>query len=444
MVTLSHNTAMPQGIIRRIFSGIGFVLGGKAAAGLISLAYLILATRFLGPAEFGMLVLAHGYVATVALIFGFPVWQTILRYGAQANQNGSLDRLVRLLHFGAKLELAAGVLAIAVAMMLVPLVGPRLGWSAEAMSFAQLYSFAVLGGVRSTPAGYAQLLGRFDLIGLHNMVQPSVRLTGALIVIAFGWGLKAFLVVWLCGALAEFAVLWGMGIWLAHRNLGNILWRPEKGKASQDNPGIWRFLFASNADATLGELAGRLTPLIIGWILGPAMAGLFAVAQRASVVISQPSQILGNTVFAEISHLIARGQGGAPLRQTLARVIGIALLVALPVLIIVTLFPNEIVNVLAGPAFSAAASVMIALVVARTIGIIGPPCSSALSALGQPALSMSANLFSSLICLSMLPWLLHSYGIMGGGIQALCQTALASSIMAFLVWRSSLKQFDRC
>ncbi|MGD9472581.1 MAG: lipopolysaccharide biosynthesis protein [Novosphingobium sp.] len=428
------------GVIGRIFSGIGFVLGGKAGAGLISLAYLFMATRFLGPAEYGMLVLVHGYVTTVCGIIEFPAWQAILRYGAEANRDGSSTRLSRLLRFGAKVELTGGVLAIVAAMALAPVVGPHLGWSPKAMAFAQVYSFAVLGSVRSTPAGYLQLLGRFDLIGLHNVVQPAVRLVGVLIVMAFGWGLKSFLVVWLCAALAEFVVLWAMGIWLAYRNLGANLWRPGAGKASEENQGIWRFLVASNADVTLSELAGRVTPLVVGWVLGPAMAGLFAVAQRATVIIAQPAQILGNTAYAELAHLVADGKGGKVLRQTLIKVIGIALLSATPVVLAVVFMPHQIVTLLAGSAFTGAAGVMIVLVIARTIAMIGPPCSSALSALGHPALSMTANLFSGLVFLPALPWLLHRYGLMGGGIQAFGQAILASGLLAALVWRSSLKR----
>ncbi|WP_235829503.1 lipopolysaccharide biosynthesis protein [Croceicoccus estronivorus] len=416
------------------------MLGGKAGAGLISLAYLFMATRFLGPAEYGMLVLVHGYVTTVCGIIEFPAWQAILRYGAEADRDGAMNRLSRLLRFGAKVELAGGLLAILAAMLLVPVVGPHLGWSPKAMAFAQIYSLAVLGSVRSTPAGYLQLRGRFDLIGLHNMVQPSVRLIGALIVMAFGWGLKSFLVVWLCAALAEFAVLWGMGLWLAWRQLGSSLWRPGGGSPSRENPGIWRFLAASNADVTLSELAGRVSPLIVGWVLGPAMAGLFAVAQRATVIIAQPAQILGNTAYAELSHMVAQGHGGAPLRNTLIKVIGIALAGALPVILAVTLIPNQIVTLLAGPAFTGAANVMIILVMARTIAMIGPPCSSALSALGHPALSMTANLVSSLAFLPLLPWLLHTCSLMGAGFQALGQALLASGLLALLVWRSSLRR----
>lgn len=426
------------GITGRIFKGLGLVLGGKAGAGLISLVYLIIAARALGPRDYGILVLVHGYVTAVCGIVEFPAWQAIVRYGAEAAEADAPHRLARLLRFGTMVELTGGGAAILSAMLLAPLVGPHLGWPPETVAFAIPYSFAVLGSVRSAPAGYLQLIGRFDLIGLHNIVQPLVRLTGATLALLLGWGLKGFLAAWLVAALAEFAVLWGMGLWCARRRLGTLLLHPERGSAKADNPGIWRFLVASNADVTLSELAGRIAPLIVGWILGPAMAGLFAVAQRATVIIAQPAQILGNTAYAELARMVAAGQGGAPLRRTLRRVIGIALLAAAPVVVIVALFPTPIVTLLAGSAFKAAGGLMVVLVIARMIAVIGPPCSSALSAMGFPALSMSANLFASLIFLPILPWLLHQAGLMGAGMQAVGQALLASGVLAALVWRRSL------
>lgn len=427
-----------SGTVRRIFAGLGLVLGGKAGAGLISLAYLFLATRFLGPADYGVLVLVHAYVTTVCGIVEFPAWQAIVRYGAEAEKAGEPHRLSRLLRFGSTLELSAGVVAILSAMVLVPVVGPHLGWPPKAMAFAPLYAFAVLGSVRSTPAGYLQLIGRFDLLGLHNLVQPCVRLIGTLVVIACGWGIKSFLVAWLIAALCEFGMMWAMGLWFACRDLGSALWRPRTGQVAAENQGIWRFLVATNVDTTFSELSGRAAPLIVGWVLGPAMAGLLAVAQRATVVIAQPAQILGSTAYAELAHIVAAGQGGRPLRRTLAKVVGIGLLAALPVVLLVLAFPQEIVRILAGPEFRDAATVMVLLVAARAIALIGPSCSSALSALGHPGRSMLANLLSSLMFLSVLPFLLHRFGLLGAGYQALGQAVLGSGLLVFLVWRSSV------
>lgn len=413
-------------------------MGGKAGAGVLSLAYLIIAARALGPSDYGVLVLVHGYVIAVCGIISFPVAQAIVRYGAQAQQDGAPRRLAMLLRFGGRVELIGGIAAVAAAALLAPLVGPRLGWSAAAMTLALPYSLAALGSVRSTPAGYLQLLGRFDLLGLHTLVAPGVRLIGAGVAAIMGWGLEAFLLIWLAAALSEFAALWIMGLWFAHSHIGDDLRQSEAGNIVTDNPGIWRFLIASNADVTLSELAGRLAPLIVGWIMGPAAAGMFAIAQRATVLIAQPAQILGYTSYAELARLVAAGHGGAPLRHALGRVVGIALLACVPVIAIVALFPTPIVKLIAGPAYAAAAGLMVMLVIARAIALVGPPCSAALSAMGRPGWSMSANLFASLIFLPVLPPLLHSFGLAGAGIQALGQAIIASVLLMTLAWRRSM------
>lgn len=430
-------TSGPALAVRRIYGGLGLVVGGKAGAGLISLAYMVIATRILGPQDYGILVLVHGFVTTVCGIVSFPAWQGIIRYGAHAQKENDTGRLARLLRFGAVVELAAGALAIATIIVLAPFFGPRLGWSGPALAFMPFYAFAALGAVRSTPAAYLQLRHRFDLIGAHNLVAPLVRLGGATFVLLSGGGLPAFLVAWLLAGIAEWLTLWAVGYWLARRDLGPGLHLNGLKGVRGENPGIWRFLIASNGDITLSELTGRLAPLMVGWWLGPAAAGLFSVAQRVTIVIAQPAQILGNSSYAELARMVAAGHGGDVLRRTLFGVIGIALASVMPVLLLVTLFSTQLIIVMAGPAFVGASGVMILLLFARAAAMIGPPCSSALSALGRPGLSVRSNLWASIAFLPLLPPMMHFWGLAGAGIQAIAQSVTASAMLVIFTWRQS-------
>ena len=436
------NAASPPDAVKRIIRGLGLVLSGKAGAGVLSLGYLAIAARLLGPSDYGVLVLVHGYVTAVCALVEFPAWQAILRYGAQAHREDSPHRLARLLRFSAAIELTGGALAILTAALLAPIIGPKLGWSPTALAFAVPYSFALLGSIRSTPAGYLQLIGRFDLIGAHNLVMPALRLGGVLLIWLLGGGLGAFLIVWMAAAIAEFASLWLIGLWFASRRLGATLRKPERGSAIVDNPGIWRFLAASNADVTLSGLSGRVAPLLIGWMMGPAAAGFFAIASRATVLIAQPAQVLGNTAYAEFARLIADGKGGRPLRRALLRLLGIAFAAVIPLLALVVLYHSAIVRLLAGASFSGAGGLMVMLLIARALAMAGPPTSAALSALGKPAWSVSANLVASLIFLPALIPLLQVFGLKGAAFQAIGQALLASGLLLALTWLQS-KRYDR-
>lgn len=425
------------GTVGRIYANLSRLLAGKAMAGLLSLAYLAVAARALGPRDYGVLVLVHGYVMAVAGIIEFPGWHAIVRYGAEAIEAGDSGRLARLLRFAGLVEGVAGLIAVAAAALLAPLVGPHLGWPPEALAFAAPYSFAVLATVRSTPAGYLQLAGRFDLLGLHNVVAPLVRLLGALAVVALGGGLRGFLIAWLTAALAEFATLWLLGGWVASRRIGGARLLGGVRGVADDNPGLWRFMWAANADVTFGELSARIAPLIIGWMLGPAATGLFAVAQRASVVISQPGQILGQSAYAEFARLVAAGQRGVRLGQALWRSVGYAFLAVTPVLLLVALFGGQLAALLGGRAFVAAGGLMLWLALARAILLMAPPTGAALTALGRPGLSLQANLIAGLGTLALLPLLLQGLGLWGGAAQALLQALTAATLLGIYFWRQS-------
>ncbi|HMI18859.1 MAG TPA: oligosaccharide flippase family protein [Sphingomonas sp.] len=428
-----------RGLVARIYGNLIKLLSGKAAAALLGLAYMVIATRALGPTDYGILVLVHGFAMTVGGIVEFPGWHAIVRYGAQALAEDDHPRMLRLLRFAGLVEGVGGIASILAAAILAPLIGPALGWSPTAIAFALPYSFAVLASIRATPAGYLQLLGRFDLLGLHNIVAPAVRLIGALIVAWLGLGLKGFLVAWLIAALAEWSAMWLLGVIAIRRTLRDPALLGSVRGAVAENPGLWRFMLAANADVTLTELAARIAPLFVGWILGPAAAGLYAVAQRATVVIQQPAQIMGQAAYAELARLVAGGGSGAALRTALLRCAGVALAAATPVLIILMLFGRQIAVALGGHAFAGAAGLILLLAIARTAWLVAPPASSALTALGRPTLSVAANLAINLGLLPLLPLMMLAFGLEGSGWHAIIQGAGASVVLLLMVFHQTRK-----
>ncbi|HEX7886773.1 MAG TPA: lipopolysaccharide biosynthesis protein [Phenylobacterium sp.] len=423
-----------QGVVGRIYGNLGRLAGGKAAGGLVSLAYIAMAARALGPADYGVLVLVHTYVMTVGGLIEFPGWHAVVRYGAQASQAGDRARLSRLLVFAGLVETAGGVLAVAVAALLAPVLGPRLGWSPTAVAFAGPYSLAVLASIRATPAGYLQLTGRFDLLGVHNVVAPLIRLMGAGLAVGAGAGLRGFLVAWLVAALAEWAAMWALGAWAARGQLARAHLAGGLGDVPAENPGLWRFMWAANADVTISELSGRIAPLAIGWMLGPAAAGLYAVAQRATAVLAQPAQMLGQAAYAELAKLTAGGDRGAQVRDAVLRAAGVALLAAAPVCLVIAVFGRQLVVLTAGEAFAGASAILVWLALARTILLAGPPITAALTALGRPGLSVWANLVSGGGLLLLLPPMLDGFHLAGAGAHAVIQAILAVGLLAGYAW----------
>lgn len=434
---LSAAKPFTRGSLRQIYSNLARLLSGKAVAGLISLIYMVIAARSLGPMEYGVLILLHGYVMTIGGVLEFSGWHAVVRFGARALADGDPPRLTRLLAFLSFVELGFGVVAVLVAAVLAPMLGPRLGWSSQAVAFAPVYSLAVLASIRGTPTGYLQIIGRFDLIGFQLLIAPAVRIVGATIVALTAGGLKGFMIAWLIAALTEWIVIWGLGWQVARTRIEVDHISAGFRTVKVENPGLWRFMWAANADTTLADLSGRISPLIIGWTLGPAAAGLFAVAQRGTAILAQPASIFGQAAYAELAHLSAAGEQGDRLRSTVLRAIGILLLAAIPLGVGIATFGRQLAILMGGAAFAAAGGLVAWLAASRCIMLASPPLSAALTALGRPSLSVWVNLVNGAALLLALPPLLTHFGLPGAGILAILQAVAGALLLTFFLWRET-------
>ncbi|WP_233151146.1 lipopolysaccharide biosynthesis protein [Sphingomonas mollis] len=412
-----------------VLANLGHLLGGKVAAGLISLIYLVLVTHRLGATDYGVLVLVNAYAVLVGSVLAFSGFHGVVRYGGLALESGDRAGFARIVRFMAVIELACGAVAVIVAALLVPLIGPRLGWSADTIRIAVPYSLAVIATVRATPQGLLQIAGRFDLIGLHQAVSPLIRLIGALGVWFAGGGLIGFITVWLVAAVAEGIAMWGFGL-IAWRRLaaGEPVRGPWRG-AARDTEGLKRFILITNFDITVRELAPNLAPLTVGWLLGPAAAGLLALTQRATSLLAQPTVLLSQASYAVLAAQVARGELAA-LRHTVWRSVVLALSVAIPIVLVLALIGDWLLVTLGGASFAGGTLLMILVAGARTAGLASAPLAAGLTALGLPGRSMTVGLVTSLALYPLLPLMLWLFGTDGAGWHALLQNGVAIVALA--------------
>ena len=419
-----------------VLANLGHLLGGKAAAGVMSLVYLVLVTHRLGAADYGVLVLVNAYAVLIGSLLAFSGFHGVVRYGGIALESGDPVGFARIVRFMAVVELGCGAVAILIAAIVAPLVGPRLGWSADTIRIATVYSLAVIATVRATPQGLLQIAGRFDLIGLHQAVSPLIRLIGALGVLVAGGGLIGFLTVWLVAAVAEGLAMWGFGL-VAWRRLaqGERLRGPWRGAARQTE-GFTRFILITNVDITVRELAPNLAPLTVGWLLGPAAAGLLALTQRATALLAQPTVLLSQASYAVLAGQVARGELAA-LRHTVWRSAGLALAVAVPIMLVLALLGDRLLIAFGGSSFGGGTMLLVLVAAARTAGLASAPLAAGLTALGLPGRSMAVGLVTSLALYPLLPVLLWVGGTDGAGWHALLQNLIAILALAAMFLRDA-------
>jgi O-antigen/teichoic acid export membrane protein len=397
-----------------VFRNLSLLLGGKTVAAIVSTIYIVIVTRALGPAGFGVLVTINGWAVTVGGIVAFSGWHGIVRYGAQAQAAGDTSRLVRLARFMALVELGCGVTAMLIAFAFAGVAGQRLGWPPETEPVARWFALVILANMLTTPVGILQLAGRFDRMAIHPGLSPSLRLAGVLIVWLSGGGLRDYLIVWLVSGASEGLFMWWLA-WPVFREMrGQVpLLGPVKG-AVGENPGLVRFLATANADLTLRDFAPKAVPLIVGGVLGPAAAGIYSLASRAAVIIQQPATQLAQASYPVIAKLLAAGDIAAA-KKLSWKTAGIAIATVVPIVFILAFFSRQILELMGGKGFGAGAFVFILLTIGRAALLGAVPLSSLLLALGRTTTSILINVGVNLATLPLLVLALYYYGLQGAG-----------------------------
>jgi O-antigen/teichoic acid export membrane protein len=426
----------PESGLKRVLANLAHLLGGKAAAGLMSLIYLAIVARTLGVERYGVLVLVNGYALAVGSLVAFSGFHGVVRYGTLALEAGDRARLARIIRFMAVVEFAFGLLALLVAALAVPLVGPRLGWSPDAMRLAIPYSLAVFSTVRATPQGLLQIGGRFDLVGIQQIASPVVRLVGTLLVWAAGWGLDGFIIVWLLSSLAEGAAMWLLA-WPTWRKIagGERLIGPWRG-LTRDIQGFGRFILTTNFDITLRELAPNLAPLTIGWMLGPAAAGLFTLAQKTTALLQQPAILIGQASYAVLAEQVARRRLDL-LRATVWRSALLVLAIGLLFVLALAVVGDPLMRLLGGHSFAGGTVIITLLAGGRAAALVAAPLTAGLTALGKPQRSLAVTLFTNLLLYPLLPLLILWLGLDGAGWHALGQSLAATAMLMLFFLRDS-------
>lgn len=421
--------------LRRVFENAGWLSGGQVLAGLLGLAAISVTARTLGSELFGVLALIHAYALLVGNLTGFKAWRAVIRYGAMCIQEGRRDDLLGLISGVLLLDFAGASIGVLLAIVAAPWLAPWLGWPDEAVKVGQWYSLIIFFMNTGTPTGILRLFDRFDLSAAQRLVYPSVCLVGALLAYAMEADYKAFAAIWFTASLIDGATIWALG-WreLARKGYGVRLRFRLRGLAGPHR-GLWRLIWATHLDSSLGAVSGRISTLIIGALLGPAGAGLYQVAARFASALERPVEMLRRSIYPEFARLHAAGdvRGLRRLGFRAALIMGCA---AAPILLGIAAFGEPLLHLTVGDAFVGAYDVLVLLIATLAISTFGFPASSLLIAQGRSAALLGVNLVTTAIYAGLLVVLLGPIGLAGAGIAAAVKgvgTVLATGAIAIRV-----------
>lgn len=416
----------------------GITGAGKGVQGILSLIALALAARQLGPEAFGFFVLIHSMVFGISHILRFQTWQAVLKYGAEALENAEPERLRILLRFCFTLDILAAIGGCAVMVIIAGPLSSLFGLPQDQVWMAQLYALSIIFMVLTpTQTGVLRLFDRFDLLAIQTVIAPSLRLVGTLFLFFTSGSLLYYLIVWfLGGIISRQAMLIFSGRELLRRGYGRGCFLPVHPLRPPESK-IWRFILSHNVSGGLNVSRDEIGLLMVGWMLGPAAAGMFKIAQKfADILIKPANKMLIPAMYPELARFEAEGQAGqtkaqfksrrAMLRKNLMVVGGLALIIFASLV----LGGKWLITAFYGPDYSGSYATMIWLCLAGVVSIVTYPLEPLLSAAGKVRHMMAAYGTGLAVYIVGIYWLTGIFSLSGAGMAS-SLGALASAILLY-------------
>lgn len=422
-------------VLVRVLANAGTLLGGRTVNALVSLGYIALTARGLGPTQMGVLVLINTFAQFLGDVVKFQSWQTVLQYGAEPLLKDNRRQFQQVVRLSLFLDLVSGLVGVALGVTGALLFGSLLGWSRDVAPMAALYALTIAVMTSATSVGLLRLFDRFRYLAGEQAVSSTVRLIGAGIAFTLHAPLWVFLAAWAAGPLASFLYVATVA-WRDMRRRGLAEGFTLTGPLSEGLPGVWRFAWATNFSSSLDVAFTHVITLMVGAVLGPTQAALWRVGRQVADGIAKPARLVIPALYPELAKMRAMG-GDAAMRKLANQITLLGGAVACALLLITALIGKPLLVLVMGKAFGGAAGVMTWQVAAAAIGVLALPLEPMLVSMraADEALRVRMVVCAGFL-LALIP-LVKVFGLDGAG-AALVGAALSIATGMFLALRARL------
>jgi O-antigen/teichoic acid export membrane protein len=314
--------------------------------------------------------------------------------------------------------LVGGLLWLAVALEVLP-GGPD-GWVSDAVRLAAPYLpasallTAIFGALRGFHASVTFAV-------LQNLVLPSLRLAGILLVLTLGAGLTQLVTAWAVPVLAAALLAVLVLRREMRRNQAGLFTGSMKPMGMETARGFWAFSGARGASSMVEVLLEWVDVIAVFILLGPAAGGIYGAINRCvrlGVMLEHTARVVTGPV---ISSALAINDA-VRTRQVFSAATGLLILGAWPFYLLLMLFGPVVMSVF-GPGFEAAAPALLIIGPAMMISVSAGGVQSMLLMGGHSRWQLLNKFTALLVAVVLNVTLIPVWGIAGAA------TAWAAAVL---------------
>jgi O-antigen/teichoic acid export membrane protein len=431
-VNKSEDSLKQLNPMHRVLANFWILIRGRGAAAIMAFGATALMARSLGPAEFGMVVLIHTYAMLMRALVDFGSAEAIVRYGVPAHDADDSHALGRLIKLCRRIDRQTMVVATLLALIVAPFAGPSMGMDGDHIMLLIAYSLTLISTGVGTSVGILRLYDRFDILGRQMTIAPTIRFFGVVIAWWLSAPIQVFVAIWATGYAAEnFYLIWhAKHKYNIHIKVALAGVSVKDAKLS-DFDGLRHFLWVNYWQSNLDFLPKHITTVLVGYLLGPAEAGLLRLARELSSMLSKPAILIRQVIFVDLTRNWNQGNQAFDVIAYRTALLGGAL--GLLFVMASYFFGEHLLGTLLGQQFVAAKSILTFMLLAATLDLVASPLRSAIYAMGYAAKAMRLYVVSTSIYLILFVVLTAKMGLIGAGLAASAAAAVPLIGMLMLI-----------
>ena len=406
--------------MRRLFTNMGWLLGGRGINAVLSLVYLALATRTLGLEGFGYFAAIVALGQAVTGLANFQTWQFIVRWGANGSEGGDGDggdNLRDATGFAIALDILSVLIGTILAAILVWSAPYWLPLRDDLLALTFGYCVVSLISIRTTPMGLLRLRFEYATATAAEAVQPIVRAGGAVLAAIYMPTVTGFVLAYAAAEIAVAAALWIAAARIQPIDLSaiSLLRIPNQHKDA------WRFVWSTNMSGSLTIAGKQVMILLVGTFGGAAMLGGFRVASQLGQALVALAQTISKAILPELVH--AKEDALAIAR----RMANIAMIGGVIAVLAAIIFGRLGLDLIAGSEFRGQGFywAMVILSIAGAVELVGASLESLLVSAGRAGTAFIVRAVPTALAFALLNVAIGWNGALGAAFTVLGSSALA-------------------
>lgn len=388
---------------------------GTIINGILGAAFYVLVARFLGPADFGLLIVSVATLTLIADIVDFGTNTGLVRF-VSANISANKEKAWRFLKLSLEIKLAVWILVLALGYFFVPIIAEKVFYKEELVMPLRLVLAGVGGALLfSFATASLQAFQKYLTWSFVNISTNFLRLFFILILFFYQQldltsGLIVYLILPFFGfSLATFFI-----------PIKKICTVSEEFTVAKE---FFSFNFWVALFTIVAAVSARLDTFLTARLLSGSELGIYGAANQLVQIVPQVVGALGVVAAPKFAGFTSKPDMIIYLKKFQAFVLGISLLGLLSIPVAVILIP-----VLFGAAYTAATGPFIILLAAMLVFLISVPIhNSIIFYFGRPDVFVRVAI-GHLLIIGFLGYLL----ILSFGMKGAALTVLIGMVFNFL------------